>query len=246
LYKEVRIQYLRKQFSSAGQKLAFEEALLDYAEEHDHPGFVHFWDSSEYFVVLGYSKQLEQEVRINACRDLGIPILRRSSGGGTILQGPGCFNYSLVLPIESDPALATISGTNRAIMERQRDTFEKLLGQQVKIQGHTDLTTGNLKFSGNAQRRKKRCLLFHGAILLSLDLRIVERTLQMPRQQPEYRESREHAEFLTNIERSREVVEHAIVNAWNAQQAAVPADLQQRTEKLVAEKYSREDWNAKW
>src|SRR5688500_5771457 len=87
---------------SPAQLLASEEALLDHCESTSHPGFLTFWESESHFVVLGYGKQVSVDVFEDVCARREIPILRRASGGGTVLQGPGCLNYSLILPIEAD------------------------------------------------------------------------------------------------------------------------------------------------
>src|SRR5690348_6629906 len=102
-------------FKSPAENLACDEALLDECESSDASGFVRFWESPSYFVVLGYGKQLEQEVFGEVCAEENIPILRRCSGGGTVVQGPGCVNYTLVLPIGSSRDLETISGANCSI-----------------------------------------------------------------------------------------------------------------------------------
>lgn len=227
-------------------QLAFEEALLEVCEASDHPGFLSFWEAPVHFVVLGYGKRAADEVQLEACAQLGVPVLRRTSGGGTVLQGPGCFNYSLILPIESDPELATITGANRRIMESQRKIFSTLLGQPVTQRGCTDLTLGDLKFSGNAQRRKRRCLLFHGSILIGLDFDLVERTLRVPGQQPEYRRQRSHTAFLTNVPLAREAIRSALAAAWLAQVGEVPAETLARIDGLVAERYGLASWNLRF
>ena len=56
-----------------------------------------FWEPNKPFVVVGYANQAAREVDLEACRKLGIPVFRRCTGGGTVLQGPGCLNYSLDL-----------------------------------------------------------------------------------------------------------------------------------------------------
>ena len=53
-------------------------------------------------MVVGYANQVEVEVNVPACTARGIPILRRCSGGGTVVQGPGCLNYAVVLRITAD------------------------------------------------------------------------------------------------------------------------------------------------
>jgi lipoate-protein ligase A len=77
------------QFSSPAEQLACDEALLDYCESHESPGLIRFWESSTHFVVLGYGKRLAAEVFEEACEQLNVPVLRRASGGGTVVQGPG-------------------------------------------------------------------------------------------------------------------------------------------------------------
>jgi lipoate---protein ligase len=226
--------------------LAQDEALLGWSESTGHPGFLSFWESRTYFVVLGYSKKIEEEVFEDECDRLGIPILRRESGGGTVLQGPGCLNYTLVLPIESAPELETITGANRYIMQRTRTALASLVPGKLEIQGHTDLTLDGLKFCGNAQRRKRRCLLFHGAFLLEFDLTLISKTLRLPRQQPDYRKNRPHESFLTNLHVDSARVKAALIDAWNTKgnsSLELHQEIAAKMKELVATKYSTDEWN---
>jgi lipoate-protein ligase A len=232
--------------TSPAALLAREEALLEYCEENDHPGFLAFWEAQEHFVVLGYGKHLSAEVYEDECKRLGMPVLRRASGGGTVVQGPGCLNYTLVLPIDSVPELESITTTNRYIMEKTRAALAPRVVGAVRVEGHTDLTIDGRKFSGNAQRRKRRCLLFHGSFLLNFDLDLIYRTLRMPKQQPDYRDSRPHAEFVTNLKIKSDDVEKALTSAWNITVNAPPqlnAEINSRAKALVEAKYGRDDWN---
>lgn len=233
-------------FSSPSELLAGEEALLDHCEANPHPGFLTFWESTTYFVVLGYGKNLSAEVFETVCLAEGIPILRRTSGGGTVLQGPGCLNYTLVLPLQNTAELETITGTNRFVMEKNRLALAQLTHRNVQIAGHTDLTLDGLKFSGNAQRRKRRCLLFHGSLLLNFDLDRISRTLRPPPLQPEYRANRPHEEFLTNCDLEAHAVKAAFAQTWKATastDAAIVGEIVLRAEELAASKYAHAEWN---
>ena len=226
--------------------IATEEALLDYSEESGHPGFLSFWESQNLFVVLGFGKQLSSEVYEDECYRLNVPILRRASGGGTVLQGPGCLNYTLVLPINSQREFESITSTNRFIMETTRAALAPLVAGELKVEGHTDLTINGRKFSGNAQRRKRRSLLFHGSFLLNFDLELMHRTLRLPQQQPDYRNGRAHSEFITNLGLNRAAIEEALVRAWNATERTTPelnAEIKTRARALAESKYARDDWN---
>ena len=170
-----------------------------------------------------------------------MPVLRRCSGGGTVLQGPGCLNYALLLRITEAGPLATISGTNRFVMERNRAALQKLLSAPVMVQGHTDLTLVGLKFSGNSQRRRSRWLLFHGTFLLRLELDLMERCLAMPSLQPAYRANRRHRDFLTCLGLAPEAVKAALRQAWEAC-PALPELPGGRMEPLVR-RYNSPEWN---
>ena len=265
--------------------LATEEALLDAAEAGICGETLSFWESHQHFVVLGYGNKVATEVNQFPCELLGIPVLRRCSGGGTVLQGPGVLNYSLVLRATEGSPLATINGANQFIMQRNADALTEMLNSvltnepthpnplpggersdgrapsvpllggvrggfpklTVEVQGHTDLAIGGLKFSGNAQRRKRTHLLFHGAILLNLNLELLDTVLPMPTLQPDYRSGRSHKDFLTQLGVPAESVKQALREAWAATESAnLDVQFQEwrgSVAKLVAEKYSQPEWN---
>ena len=241
----VKLVQFSDALASPAELLATEEALLEHCEEKGG-AYLGFWEARDYCVVLGYGKELAGEVYEEECARLNIPILRRASGGGTVLQGRGCLNYTLVLPIDAEEELSSITGTNVYIMERTHGAIATLVDGDVRVQGYTDLTWNGLKFSGNAQRRKRRCLLFHGSFLLKFDLELISRTLKSPVQQPEYRNQRPHNEFITNLKVQRSEIEKALTKAWNVTETAganVVADVRARAVALVESKYSRDEWN---
>ena len=244
--------------STPSENLACDEALLDWCEENGGDGLLRFWEPDNYFVVVGYGNQVATEVNAAACEADGIPILRRCSGGGTVLQGPGCLNYSLILKIDEHGPLANISAANRFIMERNREAIEKQCRMQnaecrIEVRGCTDMALAPrspmvdpfLKFSGNAQRRKRHFLLFHGTFLLQFDLGLIDKFLQMPSKQPEYRQGRSHKNFLTNLGLPADAVKEALRGAWGAIQPmeVVPHDA---IAFLARDKYVTNAWNFKF
>src|ERR1700759_1895181 len=107
------MNFLDLTFPTPAEKLAGDEALLDWFENHGGDGLLRFWEPGNYFVVVGYGNQVATEVDVPACEAEGVPILRRCSGGGTVLQGSGCLNYSLVLRIEENGPLVSIPSANK-------------------------------------------------------------------------------------------------------------------------------------
>jgi lipoate-protein ligase A len=239
------MNYLDVTLSTPAENLACDEALLEWAEEHGGSSVLRFWESQQHFVVLGYANKVAEEVNIEACRACGFPILRRCSGGGTVLQGPGCLNYSVILKIDEDGPLQGITGTNTFVMQHHRRALASLLEKPVMVEGFTDLATEQLKFSGNAQRRKRNWLLFHGTFLLNFDLDLIEKILPPPPRQPDYRRKRPHSEFLTQLMLPAEAVKTALREAWNSTRPleVIP---NANIARLVSEKYATNAWNFKW
>ncbi|MBP9864983.1 MAG: lipoate--protein ligase family protein [Candidatus Omnitrophica bacterium] len=240
------MKHLHHTFDTAEQNLACDEVLLDLCEDGFEDEILRLWEPQIPFVVLGYSNKIRDEVAINSCKSLAIPILRRTSGGGTVIQGPGCLNYSLILKIPpTESPLSSLTGTNKTILERICRALSPLLSEEPCIQGTSDLTLRNLKFSGNAQRRKKQALLFHGTLLLNMDLSLISQCLQAPPRQPDYRQNRPHAEFVTNLGLNSTVVKKVLREVWGCSEELTTLPMP-AIEKLVREKYSKPEWNEKF
>jgi lipoate-protein ligase A len=218
------MKYLDLTLPTPAENVARDEQLLDAAERGDGGAVLRVWESAEPFVVTGYSEKFEKEVDLAVCEQRGIPVLRRCSGGGTVVQGPGCLSYALILQITKDGPLRNVTAANQFIMERNRAAVQSAIAilksetqnpkSEIRIEGCTDLTLDGLKFSGNSQRRRKHWLLFHGTFLLNFDLALISELLPMPSRQPDYRQSRSHKKFLTNLSLPADTVKTALRQAW--------------------------------
>ena len=239
------MKYLDLTFPTPEHNLACDEALLDLCEKGYDREILRFWEPQQYFVVLGYSRKIHSDVNLSACQERNIPILRRASGGGTVLQGPGCLNFSLVLKIENSKPLKNITETNSFILNRHKQALEPIVGRTIDVEGLSDLTCKSLKFSGNAQRRRRHFLLFHGTFLTSFDISFIEQLLPVPSQQPPYRKNRSHTEFLTNLNISAGKIKETLRSLWLANESLehLPTE---RIDCLVRERYTSRAWNYKF
>lgn len=237
------MKFLDLTFPTPAENLACDEALLDRCEETGGAEILRVWEPAEYFVAVGYANQIDLEVHRDRCQAAQIPILRRCSGGGAVVQGPGCLNYSLILNFSKNDSLQTITQANRFIMEKHRELLERRCGIKIKVEGHTDLAMDGVKFSGNAQRRKKNYLLFHGTFLLEFDIPRITEFLKMPSRQPSYRANRTHQAFLANLRLPAEEVKQLLRCGWKASE---PLEVIPDLSELLREKYGRKDWNFKF
>ena len=229
--------------------LALDEALLRTVNDRGGPGALRVWERPEFCAVLGRANRAGRNVNAAACAAGGVPVLRRGSGGGTVLLGPGALCWSLVLPVGPPAGVpGDVPAVTAAVMHRAADALRSL-APAIGVDGTSDLTVpgpGNtrVKVGGNAQRWLKSAMLHHGALLYDFDLAAIPRYLSPPERQPDYRAGRGHAAFVTNLRAPRGELVAALRRAFGATGPApdVPGGL---VEDLLAERYARADWHAR-
>jgi lipoate-protein ligase A len=235
------MRYLDFTLPTAAENLALDEALLDEAEAGDSPAeTLRLWEPRQPMVVVGRSSQFQVEVRLDACRALGIPVLRRCSGGAAIVAGPGCLMYALVLSYRLRPQLRTLQEAHRWVLGMLAGALGAFV-PGIECRGTSDLAIGGRKFSGNSVRCRRDHFLYHGTLLYDFPLELVERCLAMPPRMPDYRENRPHQGFVTNLPLRSETIRAALVAACGASEPYAPWP-ERRTAQLVAEKYSLPEW----
>jgi lipoate-protein ligase A len=239
------MKYVEISFADPARNLACDELLLDLCETAEAGGILRLWQSADYFVVLGYSNKIASEVNVAACAARQIPILRRFSGGGAVVQGPGCLNYSLILRNPRRGFSGDIAASFRKVLEPHQRLLSRLLSRSVAIEGISDLTVSGKKFSGNSQHRKPAYTLFHGTFLLHFDLPVIDKTLHMPSRQPAYRRLRSHEDFLTNIPIAPAELRTALREQWAADDE-LECLWGDRLDQLVRDRYGRREWNCKF
>jgi lipoate-protein ligase A len=218
---------------SPEENILLDEALFVAAEKFSGGEVLRFWESATPFVVLGRIGKAGDDVNAQAVRRDQIPVLRRTSGGGTVVQGKGCLNYTLVLNMDRDPAVSDLRRSYQWISQKVIDALGKQ-GIEAVFRPISDiaLASGEKKFSGNAQRRGKQFILHHGTILYDFDLGLISKYLQMPKDIPEYRRRRTHDDFVANIPVQPQLFKQALAASFSAR----PADpvLTAKERELIA------------
>lgn len=237
------MRFLHLTLPTITENLALDEALLLEAEADRGGEVLRVWEWPSHAVVLGSGGKLAEDVDEAACQADGVPILRRSSGGGTVLLGPGCLLFSLILNYESSPELREISSSYAFILGRIREALSDLL-PNIERAGTSDLASGGRKFSGNSQQRKRNHLLHHGTLLHGFDLDRIGLYLRMPVKQPDYRARRTHEGFLMNLPARAGDLTERLRKAWRAD-AELPAWPRDAVRRLVAEKYGKDEWTSR-
>ena len=160
------------------------------------------WESTRPAVVLSRRGDPDAWAHVAVCAARDVPLLRRESGGGAVVVGPGCLNMALVLSLDRRPWLTDV--------ER---SYEWLLGRLAAVLTmdgiavrSSDLAIRDRKFAGHAQRRVHGALLHHGVALYDFDLELIDALLPEPPRRPAWRRDRSHREFLANVPLARAAI----------------------------------------
>ena len=183
------------------ERLTREWALFQAVEAGAAGNLWQCWQATGPVVVVGRSGAIPADVIQDTCREDRVRVLRRVSGGGAVVLGPGCLNYAVVLSLVSWPELTSVSASFQVILGR----IVAALGVPgLSLAGETDLVLAG-----------RRALLHHGTLLFGFDPRLATRYLKEPVRQPTYRAARRHAEFIGNLPLSGETVRARLETAWD-------------------------------
>lgn len=228
--------------------IALDEALLIEAERGNRPEVLRFWSSGRNAVVIGRGQDAAQTVRLEACRENGVPVMRRFSGGGAVLLAPGVLCYTYIMEYEKRPGTRDLRKSYEVVGSLLKEGLRRI-GVESEIQPLGDLAAGGRKISGNAQARRRKYFLQHGTLLVMPLVKLIDRYLPHPPEEPEYRQGRTHADFLSNLrhlgcDASLDDVKRSIIAASAISETSSPTgDEIAMAQTLAASKYFNDNWN---
>ncbi|ACZ32503.1 biotin/lipoate A/B protein ligase family protein [Chlamydia pneumoniae LPCoLN] len=169
-------------------QLQIEEALLRVANQN----FCIINSGVKDSIVLGISRNLNQDVHISRAQADHIPIIRRYSGGGTVFIDSNTLMVSWIM--NSSEA----SAQPQELLAWTYGIYSPLLPNTFSIR-ENDYVLGHKKIGGNAQYIQRHRWVHHTTFLWDIDLDKLSYYLPIPQQQPTYRNQRSHEEFLTTL-----------------------------------------------
>lgn len=164
--------------------LALDDAILQCVKERRSPPTLRFYSWATPTLSLGYAQEPERDVDADTCRDLGVTVLRRASGGRAVLHDRE-LTYSVAVPSGSAPFGGGLEAAYCAVAAGLVAGL-RLLGvdaspargasRQARARGRHpgcfavaarhEIAVGERKLVGSAQRREEGAFLQHGSILI--------------------------------------------------------------------------------
>jgi lipoate-protein ligase A len=178
----------------AAREIALDFEMLERAAEGPA---VRAWTGRTTAVVLGVSRDVAEEVDVGECERRGVAILRRASGGGTVVITEGTVQYAFLLPHDEATTIGEVKAACNAIVKRALG--EAGIAAALETDPSGDLRAGDRKVGGLALRRRRHATMLHGTLLVEADLKGIAALLRHPAREPAWRQGRPHLEFLANL-----------------------------------------------
>jgi len=176
--------------------LRMQEVLLRHTDQN---WFIYNTGPKDPAIVLGYSAKVPQLVDIDLAKRNNIPLIRRFTGGGTVIVDHRAFFTSLIMSADD----LEIKPYPRNIMEWSETVFKPVFSEIISSDAEfslreNDYVIGDLKVGGNAQSITRGRFVHHTSFLWDFDAENMKYLL-MPSKRPEYRGDRSHDDFLTRL-----------------------------------------------
>jgi lipoate---protein ligase len=229
---------------SAGH-MALDEVLLDAVAGGRRPPLLRFWGWTQPTLVLGSNQALANEVDEEAAARRGFGIVRRISGGGTMLAEPGrTITWSLVGPVEPLAGMSFIQSF--AFLDRWAVEALRSLGVDAGYRPINDIVSPAGKIAGAAQARRRGAFLHHVTMAYSMDPDLLTELIRIGRPSVTERGVRSAEKAVSPLDTLIGASRQDVVAALAAASGAAPGRLEpaelEAAATLAEAKHSRRDW----
>ncbi len=164
---------------SPARQMGIDEAMALYAGLRDVAVARIYWFKPT-SVSIGYFQRLREAVDVEEAERLGIPIVRRLSGGGSVLHDEnGEVTYSVAAPAEW-LGRVSVEESFRLLASWVACAARRVTGRNATFEGLNDIVIEGRKVSGNAQFRRYNAVLQHGTLLYATRLDLMRHVLRVP------------------------------------------------------------------
>lgn len=154
------------------------------------------WQPEIDTIVLGQSNNVETALEVEEVYTDRIPVIKRPSGGQTVLLSPKTLVVSaIVIQEKLDKPHQWFKVFNRKLIR----ALKKVGVKNVATQGISDLAIDSKKILGSSIYRKGNKILYHAVLNIAESPRKISRYLAHPSKEPPYRAGRSHEEFITSL-----------------------------------------------
>ncbi len=150
------------------------------------------------FVNIGYHQLMDKEIDVRYAKSQGFDLVRRTIGGGAILDGPWEQDYFVVVNRGSPECPATVPEFYGKFMKPPLMALRRL-GLDAQIRPPNDILVGGRKISGNGAVTVEGANVLAGDLLLETPTELMGRIIKAPDEKFSDKVAKSMGEWLTSI-----------------------------------------------
>lgn len=185
------MQYLAMQTHDIRTNLATEEYLMNSGVMT--PPFMLFYIEKP-CIIVGRNQNTVEEINEDYCRQHGITITRRLSGGGAMYQDLGNLCFSFIVPADRQRF-----GDFKTLVQPIVDALHEMGATGAEVTGRNDIVIDGKKFSGNAMYTRNGKTFCHGTLMFDVDTNAVAGALKVPKDKIESKGIKSVRSRVTNL-----------------------------------------------
>lgn len=184
-------------FQTGAMNMALDEALLHSVANGESLPVLRFYRWQPATVTLGYAQSVTADLDLDICRQAGLDVVRRSTGGRAVLHDHE-LTYAVIAPLNAGLFGNSVLDCYRVISKVLQETLRQL-GLPAQLVpgkpsgGHLNTTKAvcfsapsqyeliidGHKVAGSAQKRQGQAFLQHGSIPVEMDLDLLGKALKI-------------------------------------------------------------------
>ena len=166
------MKYLAMQSHDIRRNLATEQYLMNSGQMT--PPFMLFYIEDN-CIIVGRNQNTLEEINADFCKEHGITITRRLSGGGAMFQDMGNLCFSFVVPADE-----VRFGNFKDLVQPVVDALHEMGATGAEVTGRNDIVIDGKKFSGNAMYTRNGKTFSHGTLMYDVNTDMVADALHVP------------------------------------------------------------------
>jgi len=260
-------------FLTGYENMAIDEAIFISCQGGKAPPTIRVYGWTPPAISLGYFQKAENAVDLEACKRRGVDVVRRLSGGRSVLHHRE-LTYSIICREGTPPLGSSVLETYKTISEcliitlrglgldvqwvasREKQTAAQEKDKTVSCFSSPswyEITVEGKKICGSAQKRGNGVLLQHGSLLIEYDPELLAEVLHSRKSDKEFLSEIRTSTTAINRHLSKKIdfyqLKKLVLKSFKDQlgitltTGKLSDDERQLKDHLLKEKYTTDEWN---
>jgi lipoate-protein ligase A len=157
---------------------AFYESVAEAVERGSSPNTLIMLQPGAPYACVGYHQDIEKELDLDYCHSVGLPVIRRSQGGGATYLDSSQVFYQIVAKDTSAYPTA-VDAMFKKLLAVTVETYRRL-GVPAEYKPLNDVVVNGKKISGNGASMNGSTSIMVGNVILDMNYEMMARVLRVP------------------------------------------------------------------